>query len=618
MQDRFDRLFWRDLLQKHNVIGEKDTWETLIRRYSGNPLALKQVAATIRDLFGGDIAMFLQEDVTAFGDIRDLLDNQFTRLSEREQELMYWLAIEREPVSLEDLREDLVRSASKLELLEAVKSLREKSIIEIRGKGHFALQPVVLEYVTGRFIEHIVQELQSRSLRLFMSHALIKAQAKDYVREIQIRFILKPIVEKLTSTLSREETENFLKATLSTLHSEYSGKPGYSGGNLLNLLNHFGINLNGYDFSHLAIWQSYLRNVTLHDINFAYADLSHSVFTETFGSILSVAAFSPNGEILAGGGSGELRLWQIADNKPLFDFKGHADWIESVTFSPDSCVLFTGSSDTTVKLWDVNTGQCLKTLQGHMSRVKSVVCSSDGFMAASGSDDQTLRLWDLNTSRCLKILRGHTNKVRIVDFSSDSQILASGSDDQTIRLWNISTGRCLKILEGHTNWLWSVAFSPDGYTLASSSEDRTVKLWDINTGRCIETLHGYTNQIWSVAFNPDGSILASGSEDEAIRLWDVNTGQPLKTLYGHSNWINFVTFNLDGSVLASCNADRTIKLWDVNSGRCLRTLEGLTDSVFSVTFNPKEGILASCSQDQTVMFAKTSNYRASHNIFTLE
>jgi len=37
---------------------------------------------------------------SSFGDIRELLEQQFERLSDQEKEIMYWLAINREPVSL--------------------------------------------------------------------------------------------------------------------------------------------------------------------------------------------------------------------------------------------------------------------------------------------------------------------------------------------------------------------------------------------------------------------------------------------------------------------------------------------------------------------------------------
>ena len=71
----------------------------LVNRYSGNPLALKLVARTISDFYGGDAALFLSEDTLIFDDIRDVLDKQFQRLSSLEREVLVCLAIMRESAS---------------------------------------------------------------------------------------------------------------------------------------------------------------------------------------------------------------------------------------------------------------------------------------------------------------------------------------------------------------------------------------------------------------------------------------------------------------------------------------------------------------------------------------
>ena len=67
-----------------------------------DPLALKIVGEMVADLFGGEIGLFLAQDMVVFGSIVGLLDEQFARLSALEQMLLSWLAIVREPVTLEE------------------------------------------------------------------------------------------------------------------------------------------------------------------------------------------------------------------------------------------------------------------------------------------------------------------------------------------------------------------------------------------------------------------------------------------------------------------------------------------------------------------------------------
>jgi hypothetical protein len=131
------------ILQDRGVEGihERDV-AALVSRYSGNALALKLVAETIRDLFAGDIQAFLQEETPIFDDIRAVLDEQFARLAPLEQQLLTWLAIEREPVSLAVLQSDLLQPPTRWVLLEAARTLRRHALLETHGDS-FTLQNVL-------------------------------------------------------------------------------------------------------------------------------------------------------------------------------------------------------------------------------------------------------------------------------------------------------------------------------------------------------------------------------------------------------------------------------------------------------------------------------------------
>ncbi|MEH2119623.1 NB-ARC domain-containing protein [Nostoc sp.] len=646
----------QEILKLKGLSAAEDECKVMIERYAGNPLALKIVATTIQDVFNGNVTGFLQQDTSVFGDIRDILEQQFERLSDLEKDIMYWLAINREPITLSELREDIVSPVPQAKLLEALESLGRRSLIEKaslpealptptlieKSEALFTLQPVVMEYMTSRLIEQVCEEIVTQNIDLFRCHALMKVTGKDYVKDIQVRLILKPVIDGLLHDLrSKKNIESQLTQILARLREESPLEPGYTAGNILNLLCHLETDLSGYDFSYLTVWQADLCNVSLHNVNLTHANLSKCVFAETLGGIHSVT-FSPDGKLLATGDTNnEIRLYQVADGKQLLICKGHKGWIWPVTFSPDGRILASGSDDQTVKLWDISSGQCLATLEGHSGGIWSVSFSSDGnmlasssedttvrlwdvgsgewiktlqgsgsrvwavafspdnTMLASGNDDHTVKLWDISIGQCIKTLLGHTHRVQSVAFSLDG-LLASGCHDQTLRVWDISSGQCLQILQDHTDLINSVAFSLDGRKLASGSDDQTVKLWDVSTGRCIKTLKGHGSKVWSVAFNPDGTTLASGSDDQTVKLWDVSTGGCLKTFQGYCNGIWSVTFNPQGTMLASGSNDQMIRLWDTSTGKCLKTLQGHSNRVTSVSLSPNGSILASGSEDQTV------------------
>ncbi|OKH11074.1 hypothetical protein NIES592_22820 [Fischerella major NIES-592] len=590
----------QEILKVKGLSATEKEWQVMTERYAGNPLALKIVATTIEDVFDGNVTDFLRENTAVFGDIRDVLDQQFERLSHIEKDIMYWLAINREPITLSVLREDMVSPVPSPKLLEALESLLRRSLVE-KNAATFTLQPVVMEYVTQVLIEQVCEEIATENIELFRCHALMKATATDYVRESQIRLILQPVIDGLLTVFrSKKGIEKQLTKILARLREESPQEPGYTAGNIVNLLKSLGIDFTGYDFSHLSIWQADLRKVNLHHVNFQNADLAKSVFSDTFGGIMSVA-FSPDGKLLAAGDSnGEIHLWQVADGKQLLILRGHANWVVSLAFSPDSRTLASGSSDCTVKLWDVSTGGCLHSLQEHGNEVWSVAFSPEGDKLVSGCDDQLIRLWSVRTGECLKIFQGHTNWVLSVAFSLDGQTLVSGSDDNTIRLWDVNSGECLKIFQGHSDGIRSISLSPDGQMLASSSDDQKIRLWNLSTGECQRIFRGHTNQIFSVAFSPQGDILASGSHDQTVRLWDVRTGECQRIFQGHSNIVFSVAFSPGGDVLASGSRDQTVKLWHIPTSQCFKTFQGHSNQILSVAFNPDGKTLASGGHDQKV------------------
>jgi hypothetical protein len=97
----------RALLADKGLTGDEATWDGLVERYGGNALALQVVGETVGGLFAGEIAAFLAEGEPVFGDIRRVLAAQLARLSAAERTLLYWLAVEREPVRFAGLVADL-------------------------------------------------------------------------------------------------------------------------------------------------------------------------------------------------------------------------------------------------------------------------------------------------------------------------------------------------------------------------------------------------------------------------------------------------------------------------------------------------------------------------------
>ncbi len=579
--------------------------ENLIKYVDGNPLALKLVATNIQNLFNGDIQEFLAQGKAVFSNLWDLLDQQFDRLSILQQQIMYWLAINREGVTPAKLQAELFPSAPLLQILESLETLCDRSLLETT-KQSLTQQPVIMEYVTDRFVQQIEQEIITGELHLFKTHACIEAQTQDYLRDAQIQLILQPFADQLTTHFGTlKKLQKHLAGILINLRHEIPTTTGYGCGNLLNLLCYLKTDLQGFDFSSMEIRQAYLINAVLHNVDFTDSRLSQTVFAETFGGIIGIA-YSPDGKYLATSDTkGDIQIWNAATLTKVSHYRGHLHWAWAIDFSPNGQYFVSAGDDYNyrVKLWDVITGECLCIYTGHSLPVNAAIFSPDGKTIASSSEDSTIRIWRVLPGRLspeICTLIGHESRVWSISFSPDGRTLVSGGEDCTVRLWDVTTGACLATWTAHDNWIRSIAFHPDGRLIATGSYDRLIKIWDITTGECLKTLRGHQQIISKVVFSPDGQQLASSSFDQTIKIWEINYGECLQTFLGHRSPIWTVAFHPNGQQLASGSDDHTTKIWNLKLGRCINTIIGYTDAVSSLSLSSDSKYLAAGYENKTV------------------
>lgn len=139
-----DELSAREMVNKEGGQGTEREIRDFIELYRGNPFFLKLALARIVDIFGGNIAEFLQTGTINFSDIKEMIEVQWQRLSEIEREILEVLAREEEAISVSELRSRFDKPG----LTDAVDSLRKRSFIE-SGDSGFILPNLIKSYVRG-------------------------------------------------------------------------------------------------------------------------------------------------------------------------------------------------------------------------------------------------------------------------------------------------------------------------------------------------------------------------------------------------------------------------------------------------------------------------------------
>ena len=609
----------KDLLRAHGLTCSEAKLAQLNHQYSGNPLALQLVADTVQTMLGGDVDMMLME-TAVFGDIRDILNEQFNRLRPLEAQLLTWLAVEREPISALTLWQNLAFQPHKRQFLEALQTLHMRSLIEQvsppnrADSSHYTLQNVVMEFVTSHLVETVCQEIISGTVNLLQQFALIKAHTREYVQESQRRLLLEPVAHWLTNQLGQTGAAAKLHKLRHVLQTESACVPGYAGANILHLLLALDENLQDTDFSQLTIRQADLRYAMLHGVSFRGCNLDGSIFRDTFG-IVATVAFSPDGKLLAAcANDGSITFWQLHAYQPHLIIQQESGFPLDIAFSPDGQLLAGAGSDRIVRVWDVMTGQLIQQFEEHTGQITAVVFSPDSTRLYSSSDDLTIRVWDMHSKQLLHQIPTPDIFILALAISPNGRILAGSGYDGKLFLWHTDTGTIHLRLKANNKKIKTLAFNPKGDLLASGGEDYAVRIWQVNNGEELAALQLHTNFVLSVTFHPDGNTLASSSADKTIRLWDWRQKRTVRILSGSSNWVKSIAYNHDGSILASGGYDRTIRLWQSSHGQLLHALKGLLKNINEVSISPDGKWLANAAYDQPVRLWAMHNGRL-HHIF---
>ena len=340
--------------------------------------------------------------------------------------------------------------------------------------------------------------------------------------------------------------------------------------------------------------------------------------------LLYSLAFSPDGSMVAAGGTGVVELVRTATGS-VSVLGGPTGAVYGVSFSREGTSLAGACADRTIHLWKLpNNPLAGLPIAQAPGAVAAVAVSPDSHtIVAGGSLDDGkgfIDFIDLPDTATQAPASSHVldlaYPVGRVAFANEADVVAVASGDQ-IELWDpttrtlirswpvpvlLTTGARARPVSVTGMSIGALAINRDGSRLLSGNAQGDVELWSLGP----DGVHGQLltrdfGVVYAAAFSPDGGAVAVGGSDHTIQIWALGTGSPMQTLPLDDSVFG-LAFSPSGHQLAAASADSTIRLWASRTSRWIqaKVLLGHLSLVRSVAFSPDGQTLVSGGFDNSV------------------
>lgn len=341
--------------------------------------------------------------------------------------------------------------------------------------------------------------------------------------------------------------------------------------------------------------------------------------------------FSPDGHLVAGWNSSEVRLWNSSTGAELLKIKKFKGLLTSIAFSPDGRLLAAAIVNISHKgnqvdvkselhTWEVASGAPGQVLPLATPVASTLTFANNGqqlFVSGLQNEDNhshaSMELADLQTGSLGKLVARDEGTASSVCVSPDGATMAFQTDASTVKLletrtWRTrytlgsddqaSSGGALRRFMVTVKSVTAVAFLSDGKTVVGEIEDSGIKQWDTRTGETKKTLadEGETGSVAEISTN--GAAVAEVTSEETVRLRNTVNGEQRNVPLGNRKALA-IGLSANGEILAIDCADEIVLL---NAGNLTtrQSLKGIRDKITHLALSFDGGLLAASTSDGAV------------------
>ena len=331
------------------------------------------------------------------------------------------------------------------------------------------------------------------------------------------------------------------------------------------------------------------------------AEAGKTTFTPILKGSIFTADITPNGQLLALGGSdSQIHIFDVASQTEIASMRGHLGSVWYVDISPDGNWLLSGGRDGTVRLWSLESFEPVALLGEHGGYVRGVTFSPDGKLAVSASADEMVKVWDIENQVELHTLVGHTDEVQNAFFSADGKNVFSIGDDGTLRKWDVESGRMLAVMQKDEAVPYLSGELVESDLVLIGDDEGQIDLWNTSLQSQIDSMGQLEGEVSNMDLTSDDGMLAVGSDSGDVILWDVEAMDMTHLQHDHDDPVISVAFTANDREFFTVDRDGTIVVWDMSALPLPKRLHEYQPSLASADINEEQELAAVAGVDGSI------------------
>lgn len=539
----------------------EENLEKFSEHHGGSPYAITLASSTVLSDYGGVIDSYVESASKLPSKLIKLLDTQIVRLSALQKTILYLLAVERVPVSLQGILDSLIHSYFEDEIKDALSQLRHKSLLEpVNENGCYYIQNVLCDYATDQICKEMTgciinviktKEMSSDDLLLRDLH-IITATASHEIREAQMRTLVKPIYKNVSARFGAARVRPELYNAIRSIGSDPS-TVGFAVGTLVTMMLQTAEELNGLDLSETLLWSCDFEFCDLIDTDFRGSDLRLSRFREVLDAVSCVAFGKDNDEIFFGTSDGKIHVQNLKENS-LSAKKIHSGYVRGMAYDRKNGSLLTVGEDRKLHVLDPENLLEKEVVETENHSLRFVSLSKEG-RRIYGGDGGLIVQSDGN--RILREECPDSGIVRDGCFQGEETV-AFVTENGLVKCGGFMTSPSeMKSIVLENQSLWCITPIEKGY-LVAGKQGKIVML-DENLNRTGPDFEGANSPIWHIVSGNNYYVAATSIG--ALLFFDKTTGMIRYRIAAHENWIRALSVSADGNYLISGSADQSVKIF---------------------------------------------------------